>query len=111
MGILQEEFDRVIQELYTDRPLMALVFRRVGRQKGIQLKDSDVERLVEAFSTHEGPEDWFSVDLETESPVEITPDDVEAALTELGADMEEGIQKGIMEALQQVPPSIWNRFI
>lgn len=106
MGVLQEEFDRVIKELCTDRSLMALMFRRIGRQKGVELNDSDVERLVDAMSKHQGPEYSFVVELDLEAPLEITPRDAEEALAGLEGQMEEGIEEAIASALEHVPPDV-----
>lgn len=106
MGILQQEFDRVMQELCTNRKLMELMFRHVAKQKGVELKDTDVEKLVDALSKHKGPEDSFSVELDIETPITITPADVEEALKGVEGQMADHVEKAIATALEHVPPDI-----
>ncbi len=106
MGVLQNEFDRVIKELCTVDSLKAMLVRRISDARGLEFTDELIEAIADSIG-EDGTADQvtFQVDGPTEDIV-ISSDDLEAALKRLEVDMEDHVERGILTALDEVSPDI-----
>jgi Family of unknown function (DUF5677) len=106
MGVLQNEFDRIIKELCTVKSLKVMLLRRVAEARDLTLTDEQIETLAKSIGADSGS-DIARVELEglTEEVV-ITSDDLEVALKRLEGDMEDHVERGILSALDELPAGI-----
>jgi len=106
MGVLQNEFDRVIKELCSVKTLKVTLVRRVAESRDLKLSDEQIEAIARSIGA-DSPSDVARVELEglTEDVV-ITSDDLEAALKKLEVDIENHVERGILSALDELPAGI-----
>jgi hypothetical protein len=106
MGVLQKEFDHIFEELCTNESLRVMLMRHVAEARGLNLTDEQVQTLAKAINDQSG-QDEVKIDLEGFSEdIEITSEDLEAALKKFEKDMGERAEKAVFAALDELPPGV-----
>lgn len=106
MGVLQNEFDRVIKELCSADSLKVMLLRRVADARNLELSDEQIEALAKAIGA-DSASDTARVEIKgLPEEIVITSDDLESALKKLEVDMESHAERGILSALDALPPGI-----
>ena len=106
MGVLQKEFERIFEELCTNESLRVMLMRHVAEARGLNLTDEQVQTLANALNDESG-QDQVKIELEGFSEdIEITSEDLEAALKKFEKDMGERAEKAVFAALDELPPGV-----
>lgn len=106
MGVLQKEFDRVFEELYTSDSLRVMLVRRIAEARGLNLTEEHIQTLAKSINGDSG-QDEVKVELDGFSEdINITSEDLEAALKTLEEDIEGRAEQSVLTALDELPPGV-----
>jgi hypothetical protein len=104
MGILHDELQRAISELWTDGSVMRELLRRILGKHGLSLSDAQIESLAQAIEA--GAD---SVEVPVDGPelsISISPDMVEHELHELQEKMGTDTERAVTSAVDDLVPRI-----
>lgn len=105
MGILQNELDRVVKELCCDASVKSELIRRIGKQKGVELGDDQIQALCKAIQQSDDSSGSVEIEGLTQDLV-ITESDIETAWRGFEGDMEFRSERAVQVALEKLPPDL-----
>jgi len=104
MAILNDEFNRVMAESWTDKSIATEVFRRILSNRGLTLSDEHLQLLVQ--SAIQGAESVAVPGDEQAQTIVITDADVERAMNELEAAKEASAEGAVNRVVEELAPGI-----
>jgi hypothetical protein len=106
MGVLQDQFERVIKTQFDIETIKKLMLRRAAKQKGIELSDDQIAALSTLFDEESNPDREKIPVSEGDNNVVFSADDLKTALADIEADVSQAVEKSILVTTEEVPTGI-----
>ena len=110
MGMLQDEFEKSITEMTSDKSIISSILMRIFTKRGIPIKNEDIASLINAMlSGHPDPTvDILEYPDSTEREIEITQEEFDTELKSLTQAMDGDVDTRLHEIVETISPMFLN---
>jgi hypothetical protein len=107
MGVLQDEFDRMIAADLTEEAMKKSVLARALKRHAVELSEDQLRKFIASIESTKEFKLEYPITIDGSSKnVELSDDDLATAQAEFGHEFDQRIEKTIQTVLEEIPKSV-----